>query len=124
MASGDDCARGGDTSSSQSLQPSPLLTTTATTARGRRWWSARAERRQGARHTAPPKTLPLGTRPAPPSEVAGPLSPAATVGYVAVGALLLAVSSLRGADGVDDAAVKFLLRADLKEEEEEAGAGG
>ena len=39
-----------------------------------------------------PKTLPPGTRPAPPSEVAGPLGPAATVGYVAAGAPLLAVS--------------------------------
>ena len=40
------------------------------------------------------------------------------------------MSSLRGADGVDDTAVKFLLRAELmkkkeeEEEEEEAGAGG
>ena len=55
---------------------------------------------------------------------------AATVGYVAAGAPLLAVSSLHGADGVDDTAVKFLLRAgevgagkatpaDVEEEEEE-----
>ena len=69
------------------------------------------------------KTPPLGVRPAPPSEVAGPQGAAATGGYVAAGAPLLAVSSLRGADGVDDTAVKFLLRAELKkkkkEEEEE-----
>ena len=44
---------------------------------------------------------------------------AATVGYVAAGAPLLAVSSLRGADGVDDTTVKFLLRAELKKKEEE-----
>ena len=31
----DDCARGGDTSSSQSLQPSPLPTTTAMTGKGK-----------------------------------------------------------------------------------------
>ena len=70
-----------------------------------------------------PKTLPPGVRPAPPSEVAGPQVVAATGGYVAAGAPLLAVSSLRGADCVDDTAVKFLLRAALKkkkkEEEEE-----
>ena len=68
------------------------------------------------------KTLPPGTRPAPPSEVAGPQGAAASGGYVAAGAPLLAVSSLRGADGVDDTAVKYLLRAELmlkKEEEEE-----
>ena len=76
------------------------------------------------------KTPPPGVRPAPPSEVAGPQGAAATGGYVAAGAPLLAVSSLRGADGVDDTAVKYLLRAELKkkkkeeEEEREAGAGG
>ena len=53
----------------------------------------------------------------PPSEVAGPQVVAATGGYVAAGAPLLTV--LRGADGVDDTAVKYLLRAELKEEEEE-----
>ena len=57
-------------------------------------------------------------RPAPPSEVAGPQVVAATGGYVAVGAPLLTVSSLRGADGVDIAA-KFLLRAEFKKEGEE-----
>ena len=44
------------------------------------------------------KTLPPGTRPAPPSEVAGPQGAAATVGYVAAGA------SLAGRDDVDEAA--------------------
>ena len=58
-------------------------------------------------------------RPAPPSEVAGPQVVAATGGYVAARAPLLAVSSLRGADGVDDTAVKYLLRAELEKEEEE-----
>ena len=58
-------------------------------------------------------------RPAPPSEVAGPQAVAGTGGYVAAGAPLLAVSSLRGADGVDGTAVKFLLRAELKKKEEE-----
>ena len=41
------------------------------------------------------------------------------VGFVAAGAPLLAVSSLRGADSVDDTAVKFLLRAELKKKKEE-----
>ena len=47
---------------------------------------------------------------------------AATVGYGAAGAPLLAVSSLRGADGVDDTAVRTLLKLALQkkvEEEEE-----
>ena len=66
-----------------------------------------------------PKTLPPGMRPAPPSEVARPQVVAATGGYVAAGAPLLAVSSLRGADGVDDTAVQFLLRAELKKKKEE-----
>ena len=47
---------------------------------------------------------------------------AATVGFVAAGAPLLAVSSLRGADGVDDTAVRTLLKLALqkkKDEEEE-----
>ena len=60
------------------------------------------------------KTLPPGTRLALLSEVAGPQGAAATGGYVAAGAPLLAVSSLRGADGVDDTAVKYLLWAELK----------
>ena len=66
-----------------------------------------------------PKTLPPGVRPAPPSEVAGPQVVAATGGCVAARAPLLAVSSLRGADGVDDTAVKYLLRAELKKKKEE-----
>ena len=65
------------------------------------------------------KTLPPGMRPAPPSEVAEPQVVAATVGYVVVGAPLLAVSSLRGADGVDDTSVKYFLRAELKKKKEE-----
>ena len=89
------------------------------TARGRRRWRrASAERRQGARRRGP-KTLLSRTRPAPPSEVASPLGPAVTVGYVAATAPLLAVSSLRGADGVDDTAVKFLFCAELKKKKEE-----
>ena len=51
--------------------------------------------------------------------MAEPQGAAATVGYVAAGTPLLAVSSLRGADGVDDTAVKFLLRAELKMKKEE-----
>ena len=61
-----------------------------------------------------------------PSEVAGPQEVAATGGYVAAGVPLLAVSSLRGADGVDGTTVKYLLRAELKKkkkEEEEVGTG-
>ena len=46
----------------------------------------------------------------------GRLGPAVTV---AAGAPLLAVSSLRGADGVDDTAVKYLLQADLKKKRKE-----
>ena len=59
-----------------------------------------------------------GKRPGLPPEPE-PQGAAATVGYVAAGAPLLAVSSLRGADGVDDTAVKFLLRAELKKKKEE-----
>ena len=44
---------------------------------------------------------------------------AATVGYVAAGAPLPAVSSLRGADGVGGSVVKFFLRAELKKKKEE-----
>ena len=38
----------------------------------------------------------------------------ATVGHVAAGAPLLAMSSLRGADGVDDTAVRTLLKLALQ----------
>ena len=63
----------------------------------------------------------VGLRPAPPSEVAGPQGAAATGGYVAAGAPLLAVLSLRGFDGVDDITAKFLLQQalEMKEKEEE-----
>ena len=63
----------------------------------------------------------VGLRPAPPSEAAGPQGAAATGGYVAGGAPLLAVLSLRGFDGVDDITAKFLLQQALvlKEKEEE-----
>ena len=61
----------------------------------------------------PTGTEDRASMPAPPFEVAGPLGKAATVSYVAARAPLLAVSSLRGADCVDDTAVKFLLRAEL-----------
>ena len=72
-----------------------------------------------------PKTPPPGTRPAPPSEVAELLGPAATVRYVAAGAPLLAVSSHRGAEGVDDIAVKYLLLVELmKKKEQERRRGG
>ena len=67
------------------------------------------------------KTLPLGMRPAPPSEVAGPQGAAATVGYVAAGAPLL-VASLAGRDDVDATTVSFLVAENLKlqkKEEEE-----
>ena len=60
-----------------------------------------------------------GSESAPPSEVAGPLGLAVTVGCVAAWAPVPAVSSLRGADGVDGTAVKFLLRGELKKKEEE-----
>ena len=98
------------------------------------WWTVEEEGGGEAREAGggrerdvlrPTVTLPPGMRPGPPSEVAGPQLVVATDGYVAAGAPLLAVSSLRGADGVDDTTGKFLLRAELKkkEEEEEAGTG-
>ena len=65
------------------------------------------------------KTLPPGTRPAPPSEVAGPQGAAATVGYVAAGALLLVVASLAGGDDVDATTVSYLLSVALAKEKEE-----
>ena len=113
--SSDDCARGGDTSSSRSLQPYDRKgKTKAVECEGR-------EEAGSDTYYAPrgPKTQPPGTRLAPPYEEAGPLSLAATVGYMVAGAPLIAASSLRGDDGVDDTAVKFLLRAGLLKEEEE-----
>ena len=69
-----------------------------------------------------PKTLPPGTRPAPPPEVAGPQGAAATAGYVAAPGPLLVVASLAGGDEVDATTVSYLLKAALKlkkyEEEE------
>ena len=68
-------------------------------------------------HVAPRrlKTPPPLSRPGVPKDPA-PQEEAATAGYVAARAPLLAVSSLRGADGVDDTAVKFFLRAELKKQ--------
>ena len=65
------------------------------------------------------KTLPPGTRPAPPSEVAGPQGAAATAGYVAAGAPLLVVASLAGGDDVDATTVSYLLSVALAKEKEE-----
>ena len=101
-------------------------------ARGRRWRSSRTAPRgqktaaragEGEVHAqhdglrAQKRPLP-GKRPGLPPEPE-PQGAAATVGYVAAGAPLLAVSSLRGAEGVDDTAVQFLLRAELKKKKEE-----
>ena len=73
-------------------------------------WTVEEESGGEARETfyAPrgPETLPLWMRPAPPSEVAGPQVVAATSRHVAARAPLLTMSSLRGADGVDDTAVE------------------
>ena len=68
------------------------------------------------------KTLPPGLRPEHLPEAPGPQRCDRTVRGTLVGAPLLAVQSLRGFDGVDDAAAKFLLQQALKmkkEEEEE-----
>ena len=54
------------------------------------------------------KRPPLGERPAPLSEVAGPQA-AVTVGYVAAGASSLGVPPVGAHDGLDDATVQFLL---------------
>ena len=85
--------------------------------------ATRARRGRGPR--AAPR--PTGTEATSPGDAAGALrlrwpgrrwwQPRA--GYVAARAPLLAVSSLRGADGVDDTAVKYLLRAELKKKKEE-----
>ena len=68
------------------------------------------------------KTLPPGMRPEQLPEAPGPQRCDRTVRGTSVGAPLLAVQSLRGFDGVDDTAAKFLLQQALKmkkEEEEE-----
>ena len=68
------------------------------------------------------KTLPPGMRPEQLPEAPGPQRCDRTVRGISVGAPLLAVQSLRGFDGVDNTAAKFLLQQALKlkkEEEEE-----
>ena len=68
------------------------------------------------------KTLPPGMRPEQLPEAPGPQRCDRTVRGTSVGAPLLAVQSLRGFDGVDNTAAKFLLQQALKlkkEEEEE-----
>ena len=70
------------------------------------------------------KTLPLGMRPAPPSEVAGPQGAAATVGFVAAGAPLLVVASLAGRVDVDATTVSFLVAENLKLQKRRRRRGG
>ena len=65
------------------------------------------------------KTLPPGMRPEQLPEAPGPQRCDRTVRGTSVGAPVLAVQSLRGFDGVDDTAAKFLLRQALKKKEEE-----
>ena len=65
------------------------------------------------------KTPSPGTRPAPPSEVAGPHGGAVTMVYVAAGAPHAVVPSLAGGDAVDISTVAVLLQAALKQKEEE-----
>ena len=68
------------------------------------------------------KTLPPGMRPEQLPEAPGPQRCDRTVRGTSVGVPLLAVQSLRGFDGVDNTAAKFLLQQALKlkkEEEEE-----
>ena len=79
----------------------------------------RARAREGVEHakyvglSAQKPPLP-GQRPAPLVEVAEPQWGAVTDGYVAALGPLLEVASLSGGDGVDDTAVSFLLRENLK----------
>ena len=65
------------------------------------------------------KTLPPGMRSEQLPEAPGTQRCVRTVRGTSVGAPLLAVQSLRGFDGVDDTAARFLLRQALKKEEEE-----
>ena len=58
-------------------------------------------------------------KPAPLSEVVGPQVGAATVGYVAAGAPLPVVPTLRGDDGVDGTIVSWLLKVALRQKEDE-----
>ena len=69
------------------------------------------------------KTLPLGMQPEQLPEPPGPQRCDRTVRGTSVGAPLFAVQSLRGFDGVDDTAAKFLLQQALKKKEEEADGG-
>ena len=68
----------------------------------------------------------VGTRPERLVDARGPQRCARTVRSTSVGAPVLAVQSLRGFDGVDDTAAKFLLQQALKKEKEEEkkGEGG
>ena len=72
-------------------------------------------------HNAPRglKTPPPGMRPEQLPEAPGPQRCDRTVRGTSVGAPVLAVQSLRGFDGVDDTAAKFLLRQALKKKKEE-----
>ena len=65
------------------------------------------------------KTLPPGMRPEQLPEAPGPQRCDRTVRGTSVGAPVLAVQSLRGFDGVDDTAARFLLQQALKKEKEE-----
>ena len=58
-----------------------------------------------------------GTRPAPVAEVAGPQVRADTVGYVAAVRPQLVGHRLKGDDGIDGTAVRFLVRKVLEEKE-------
>ena len=66
-----------------------------------------------------PKQPPPGERPEQLPETPGPQRCDRTVRGTSVGAPLLAVQSLRGSDGVDDTAAKFLLLQGLKMKKEE-----
>ena len=61
----------------------------------------------------------VGTRPELLLDARGPQRCDRTVRGTSVGAHVLAVQSLRGFDGVDDTAAKFLLQQALKEKKEE-----
>ena len=76
-------------------------------------------------HYAPrgPKTLPPGMRPEQLSEHLGLPRCDRTVRGTSQGAPLLAVQSLRGADGIDDIAVKLLIQLALKKKKERGGRG-
>ena len=124
----DGCARGFDTSGRPSHWSSPRPCITAvmwglgrTPAYGHRRRRVEGEVEAYETHSAlrGAKQPPPGERPEQLLEAPGPQRCDRTVRGTSVGAPLLAVQSLRGFDGVDDTAAKFLLLQALKMKKEE-----